>query len=215
MERASPAITAWLCGLLALPGFAGQPKRIADPIVLYAKFEHGPPKVVAAALQDKLGSILSPLGLRVEWRDIAGRDDKPAVELAVVSFQGWCDMDRLAPPGRSPGVLGWTHISNGVILHFSGVDCDGIRALLWRALRPLSTAERQRAFGRALARVLAHELYHIFANTTRHSSSGVGETAYSVHDLLAATFRFGGEESQALTNSQAYQFLEKGQDPPH
>jgi hypothetical protein len=52
--------------------------------------------------------------------------------------------------------------------------------------------------GRALGRVLAHELYHIFANTTRHAADGVGKPAYSVADLLSADFRFARREALAM-----------------
>jgi hypothetical protein len=59
-------------------------------------------------------------------------------------------------------------------------------------------------FGRALGRVLAHELYHIFANTTRHGSDGVGREYYNVEDLLAAGFQFETRELLALKNSKAH-----------
>jgi len=39
-----------------------------------------------------------------------------------------------------------------------------------------------------MGRVLAHEIYHIFANTQRHGS-GVSKAAYSVEDLLNGVLR--------------------------
>jgi hypothetical protein len=51
--------------------------------------------------------------------------------------------------------------------------------------------------------VLAHELYHIFANTTRHGSDGVGREYYNADDLLTADFQFEARESAALKNSKA------------
>jgi hypothetical protein len=209
-------MTAWMCGvaLAGLPMLGGQPKvplAPTAPIALYSAFEHPAPKAVKAALDDELDSIMTPLGLRFEWRDLHGpREEAPAVELAVISFKGRCDVSRLVRRAAAPGPLGWTHISDGSILPFSDVDCDGIRAFLQSDLLLLPAASREGAFGRALARVLAHELYHIFADTTHHGSFGIGKEAYTARDLLAGSFRFENRESKALRNGKAYGALEKG-----
>jgi hypothetical protein len=132
------------------------------------------------------------------------------VELAVISFKGRCDTAGLVRRAATPGPLGWTHISDGSILPFSDVDCNGVRALLQSDLLSLPATGRDAAFGRALARVLAHELYHIFADTTHHGSCGIGKEAYTARDLLAGSFRFENRESKALRNGKAYGALGKG-----
>jgi hypothetical protein len=209
-------MTAWMCGLAlaAVPVLGGQPGVALAPmapIALYSGFEQEPPEAVKTALDDELDSIMTPLGLRFEWRDLhAARMGEPAVELAVVSFKGRCDTAGLVRRAATPGPLGWTHISDGSILPFSGVDCGGIRAFLQSDLLALPAAARDAAFGRALARVLAHELYHIFADTTHHGSFGIGKEAYSARDLLAGNFRFENRESKALRNGKAYGALGKG-----
>jgi hypothetical protein len=204
---------AWICGLAlaALPAFGGQPGEPLAPIALYSEFRQQPPAAVRAALGSELESIMAPLGLRFEWRDLHGPQlGEPAVELAVVSFKGRCDVSGLVGRASAPGPLGWTHISDGSILPFSDVDCDGIRAFLQSDLLALPAAFREAAFGRALARVLAHELYHIFAGTTHHGSFGIGKEAYSARDLLAGSFRFEPRESKALKSGKAYGELGKG-----
>ena len=135
------------------------PKRcLLYTSALYNEFERDPPAPVKTALRDELASIMTPLGLRFEWRDLRGPRQKPAIELAVISFKGRCDAAGLLPrQGDSSGALGWTHISDGVILPFSDVDCDGIRRFLQPALLTVSSASREGAFGRAVARVLAHD----------------------------------------------------------
>ena len=209
-------MTAWMCGLAlaALPMLGGQPKvplAPMAPIALYSEFEQEPPAAVKAALEGELDSIMTPLGLRFEWRDLHGpRLEEPAVELAVISFKGRCDVSGLVRRAATPGPLGWTHISDGSILPFSDVDCNGVRALLQSDLLSLPATGRDAAFGRALARVLAHELYHIFADTTHHGSCGIGKEAYTARDLLAGSFRFENRESKALRNGKAYGALGKG-----
>jgi hypothetical protein len=93
-------------------------------------------------------------------------------------------------------------MSDGEILPFSDVNCDGIRLFMQRDLLRLPEAERPAAYGRAIARVLAHELYHIFAKTTHHASWGLAKPAYSVRDLLSNKFAFEKKECDLLRAHQ-------------
>ncbi len=203
-------LTVWVYGLAlaAAPMLAGQPKAPPTPmapIALYSEFREEPPTAVRTALDSELETIMTPLGLRFEWRDLHAQEmGEPAVELAVISFKGRCNVSGLVHRAATPGPLGWTHISDGSILPFSDIDCDGIRALLQNDLLAFPAAAREAAYGRALARVLAHELYHIFADTTHHGSCGIGKEAYSARDLLSGSFRFENRESMALRKGKAY-----------
>jgi hypothetical protein len=58
------------------------------------------------------------------------------------------------------------------------------------SLRPMSAEERNAAFGRALGRVMAHEIYHIIGETTAHQTRGVAKAALSVQDLMGNTLDF-------------------------
>ena len=198
----------------ALPGLGGSRQTTVAPIALYTTFQHAPPAAVVLALHDELETIMRPLGLRFEWRSLSAvSGDAVAVELAVLSFKGRCDAGSLQPQRVASGALGWTHVSDGIILPFSDVDCDRIRAFVQKDLRAIGGGEREAVFGRAVARVVAHELYHIFANTSRHGSCGIGKAAYTVQELLAADFQFEPPESEALRGSKAYESLEQAGRP--
>jgi hypothetical protein len=100
------------------------------------------------------------------------------------------------------------------------VDCSAVRKFIQKELFFIAQESRARLFGRAIGRVLAHELYHIFANTARHGSNGVGREFYNAHDLLADDFQFESQESLMLMNSKAYAALSNatpaaGDDPEH
>jgi hypothetical protein len=123
--------------------------------------------------------------------------------LAVITFKGRCDAVGLSTRSRFEGALGWTHVSDGQILPFTDISCDRIRQFTQPGLLAVRPDDRAAKFGRALGRVLAHELYHIFANTMRHGSLGVAKESYSMHDLLADDFQFQARESRMLrTNRQ-------------
>ena len=51
-------------------------------------------------------------------------------------------------------------------------------------------AQRDFLYGRAMARVVAHELYHILMQTTEHARSGVARSCFSTEDLLTERFEF-------------------------
>lgn len=191
-----------------LPLCAAQHGAMLPPIALYTHFQEQPPAAVLDSLQLEVQSIMAPMGLSFDWLQLSASNGRQvSIELAVIEFKGRCDVANLAPRDSNPGPLGWTHMSDGVILPFADVDCSAIRTFIQKELLGAPAVSRAQAFGRALGRVLAHELYHIFANTTRHGSEGVGREFYSAHDLLAADFQFQTRESMALINSKAHAAL--------
>jgi hypothetical protein len=195
-----------LCFALAvLPAFAGQREAVLPPIALYTQFLQEVPAAVVESLETEVAAIMAPMGLHFNWRDLAATSgSQVSVELAVISFKGRCNVAGLTPHDSSSGVLGWTHISDGVILPFADVDCDAVRGFIQKQLLAVRMEDRAPAFGRALGRVLAHELYHIFANTTHHGTEGVARESYNAQDLLAPDFQFEARESMALINGKAH-----------
>lgn len=190
-----------LCGLMlgTLPMLSqvGGGRTVA--FAVYAQFEHEPSVPLINSLKQELASILSPAGLRFEWRLIdAPRNGETFPELAVVTFKGTCDICDLIPELAETGALGWTHITDGHVLPFTEVDCDRIRKFLSRELIRQWPEYRDEAFGRAAARVLAHELYHVFLQTQRHGSSGVAKAVYTVRDLIADNLWFAEDDERAL-----------------
>ena len=189
--------------LAVLPAPGESPANSGASITLYSDFQQPPPPAVLNAIENEIHAIMAPIGLQFEWRLLNGqRGDEVSFELAVITFRGRCDVEELAPIARNPGALGWTHVSDGVILPFSDVDCDGIRGFLQAALIRMKSEDRDEAYGRAVGRVLAHELYHIFADTQEHGASGVAKAAYTVRELLSHVFTFEGRASNAIRSGK-------------
>jgi hypothetical protein len=184
------------------PGWSETREARFAPITLYTQFEQAPPGGVLEALQDEVASIMAPIGIRFEWRDLSKTGGhEVSAELAVVTFKGRCDAAGLLTRSKFEGALGWTHVSDGQILPFTDVSCDRVREFVQTGLLALRVEDREAKYGRALGRVLAHELYHIFANTLRHGS-GVAKESYSVQDLLADDFQFEAKETRMLQTSR-------------
>jgi len=184
------------------PGWSETRGATFAPITLYTQFEQAPPGGVLEALQDEVASIMAPIGIRFEWRDLGKTGGhEVSAELAVVTFKGRCDAAGLLTRSKFEGALGWTHVSDGQILPFTDVSCDRVREFVQTGLLAFRVEDREAKYGRALGRVLAHELYHIFANTLRHGS-GVAKESYSVQDLLADDFQFEAKETRMLRTSR-------------
>lgn len=184
--------------LYALPSFAGGRPAISSQITLYTAFQQIPPDAVVEAIQNELDSIMLPAGLLFDWYPLTEAGGRVSSQLAVVHFKGQCDTQDLRPEWGYPGPLGWTHVSDGEILPFIDVNCEGVRLFTQRSLVGLPLPSREAAYGRAVARVLAHELYHFLANTKGHASGGLAKAAYSAEELLGETFRFGRKEYECL-----------------
>lgn len=188
----------WLA-LGVLPAFGQAGGGPIAPFAVYTRFEHEPAAPIMDALESELAAIMSPMGLRFEWRSLsAPRQAESFRQLAVVTFQGRCDLASLFPETIEPSALGWTHVTDGQVIPFADVDCDKTRAFLSRSLILLPPAERGPAFGRAVARVLAHELYHVFTRTRHHGSHGLAQASYTPPELLAVNFAFADADRQAL-----------------
>jgi len=157
---------------------------------LYTEFQHEAPPAVIQSIREETDSLMAPDGLRFEWKSLPETDQSVWMELAVVKFSGRCEVLPFVTSSHIDRRLGWTHISDGVVLPFAEVDCDAIGAYILKDLLGMPAQSREKAFGRAVGRVTAHELLHIFAKTATHSSHGVDHPTLSVADLLADRMQF-------------------------
>jgi hypothetical protein len=184
---------------------AGLPARADDSppsVHLYTDFQQPPPRAVRVFLQDEVARIMAPIGLVFQWSSMSeNRGNELSVKVAVIRFTGACDTTPTATQPVHSTALGWTYMDEGTVLPFSTIGCDEIRAFLRSDLVARPKEEREESLGRAIGRVVAHELYHIFVNTTRHGSHGVAKSYYSPQELLSKQFQFEQKESIELRRS--------------
>jgi hypothetical protein len=128
----------------------------------YIDFQQDPPEDLLESIDDELANLMLPTAIECEWRSLAAsKGNEVSSELAVIHFKGTCAVT-VTLTEIHPRPLGWTDLSDGEILPFSEINCDGVRLFLRRDLprMPEVNVNREVAYGRAIARVLAHELYH-------------------------------------------------------
>src|SRR5690242_3767887 len=113
-----------------------------SPVVVYARYDNELPPAVAAEMRAEVSTIMEPTGYTVEWRPLTGlRRGDVVNELVVVTFHGRCEAEGLVKPQPPRGPLGWTHVSDGVVLPFAELDCGRVYSLLANGMLPVPEPE--------------------------------------------------------------------------
>jgi hypothetical protein len=142
--------------------------------------------------------ILKTSGISLQWQ-LGEPAQAVNGRLVIVKLLGRCDMDGPTALQMS-GPLGWSHEANGVILPFSDLACDNIRGAVYGAAVAGHQYRGNVLLGRAMGRVLAHELYHVIANTTEHGGQGVAQPTLSARELTSGQLELRPADVATIQN---------------
>jgi hypothetical protein len=180
--------------LSAVTAIASAPNR---GVTVLLDFRGEASSQAVEALQEELTKLMRPAGVEFGYR--IGSELGPGADptdIVVVRFHGKCRRDSLSPVLDERGPFAFTHVSNGEILPFAEVACDRVQSSIRSAQK---RSLNDKLLGRALARVVAHEMYHIIAKTPHHSREGVARRGLSSGDLVADAIEFNEEGLRRLT----------------
>ena len=138
------------------------------------------------ALQEmgrEAGRLLKNSGVTLRWQVGPPLQDFEGL-LVVVELRGDCEMDGPIPELKR-GPLGWSYKVKGSLLPFGDLACDNIRGAVQSVQGAESRVPGNLLLGRAMGRVLAHELYHIIADTSKHGRDGIAQQALSPRELAS------------------------------
>ncbi len=202
--------------LASLWGIAGaqtppDSPNLTGPLTIVLRSDAVVSTEVLNAMESEVESLVEPSSIRVTWTSATAGEVYERV--AVVRLRGACRADApLLVPDRTEKQgdvpLGQTQVVDGKVLPFAAVRCDAVRKLIARDLALQPSYERKDLFGRALGRVLAHELYHIILRTPSHGSQGLARPAQSSADLLADRDYFAPADAQKLSQSSSSETAE-------
>lgn len=96
------------------------------------------------------------------------------------------------------GALAMTYSVDGELLGFGEVECDHVRGCILRALGTGNPAAQEPLYGQALARVMAHELYHMLVHSSLHTRDGLTKERLSGWDLSQEKFNLSDSAVQAV-----------------
>ena len=179
-------------------------------VVVYLKSDTAQPAGPLEHMKLEVTALLNSPGYRVEWRDAASRErNVDNAELVVLELRGSCGVPAGWLPGTShgsSGSLASTSVANGRIIPFTWVDCENLTRMVASAVAGEEPAQRDYLYGRAMARLVAHELYHVLARTREHSREGIGKAGFTVKELLADRFEFARRDQIILSGSSMGSF---------
>jgi hypothetical protein len=171
----------------------------ASTISIYYSLDTPPAPAAWKSMQSEVSRIFDPASVYINWRLLDARGGETDSELVVVRFRGPCTADHWQAGGRQLSAGGGypladSNISNGRILPFADVDCNALRSYLAGE----QFADPAATLGKAMARVLSHEIYHILTASPGHAHSGIARAEHSRAELTANTFAFGKMETDWL-----------------
>lgn len=150
------------------------------------------PSEALETLKSEMSRLFAPSGVRLQWaeRRQAGLGFE-APGIVVVKLRGNCRIPDLPMPPDERGPLAWTHITDSSILPYSEVSCEKVTRAARSALLQGGGATRDALMGRALGRVVAHELLHMLLKRKGHEVRGIFRRRLTPRDLVE---EFGEEE---------------------
>jgi hypothetical protein len=147
--------------------------------------------------------ILRASGLRLDWRLGSEASRESYRDLVVVRFQGNCQIALLPRVYDELGPLAFSYSAAGSVQPFSEVDCDKVSASVRSALWGDDFAKADVLLGRALGRVLVHELVHMLTQSGRHARQGVEQPALSGKQLVGASLKLTPADLELLRSFAA------------
>ncbi len=195
--------TVALCCLLSVALRAGQnePSGSLDhKLVVYLRANQSQSAQSAAEMKREVTAAMETTGYSVSWR-AAGQSQTESIDAAVVvvDLRGECRASMEPSQGAlASKILASTAVADGELLPFSWVECSALSKYLSRELTREASSRRDSLYGRAMGRLIAHELFHILANTKKHDDSGIAKAAFSSRDLLNESFHFGSATQAKL-----------------
>lgn len=194
--------------LLALLFTAGQgiasAGELKNPeIGLVLRFDAPPGDAFVASMEGELARIMGSANLRLRWLFPQESDGKHSFAREMVfTFHGSCR----AIPGESSAVefprrvtLADTLGDGGELLPYGETNCDRLRGFISGEEDPAEAGAEGR-LGFAMARVIAHEMYHVLLQTRTHGKRGIARAVHTPSALLSGSLRF---DAMDLTRIQA------------
>jgi hypothetical protein len=180
-------VFARLLAAFCLINLAVVPAR-ASQVVVYLRAQTPQSAATVEVMKRELAPLMASAGFRLEW----GNADIPAQSLVVLELRGTCGMPAgiVHSEAPDPKDLASTAASGDEVLPYSSINCTGLTRMLAPALAAEPGARREYLYGRAMARLFAHELYHILLNTKDHEREGLAKARFTLSDLMAESLEF-------------------------
>jgi hypothetical protein len=195
-------LVAFFCCLLASAGLlCASSNPDLRPVTVVMDFTGVRSAASLNALRTELQTILADSHLQIDLQLRSNWADAPVSgDLVLFKMKGYCTMNAIPIGALSDerGPLAMTHVVDGELLPFGEVECDRVRTALQRTVGRSNPEAHQVEYGVALARVMAHEIYHMLAKSAAHTREGITKEALSSAELSREPLRLSPAAQTAL-----------------
>jgi|ERR1700733_9046393 len=206
---------AALCIVLIFGSYSGWADPVSSPdrrVSVY--LQTGSSRETSRAvsyMQRELEALMQTAGYTVEWKVLGTHSSEDESAIAVVELRGACrppEPNGYMEPVQDGASLASTAVDGDQVLPFSWINCETLTRLLAPSLARKAVGQRDFLYGRAMGRLLAHELYHLLTNKREHAGSGVGKSSFTAGDILGERFAFEGSTLAGLSAPDPGTFTE-------
>ncbi len=142
-------------------------------------------QIAIKEMQREATQIIHTSGVRLDWQRRENIANTVFNDLVVMTFKGSCTFDPAPPIYDELGPYAITRTANGEVQPFGEVDCDRVVNSVRTAMFGEDYSRGELLIGRALGRVVAHELVHMLTRSGQHAHDGVQKAALSGKQLIS------------------------------
>ena len=180
----APSCVFWVTACALIAGAGTHP---ASKLTVVMDFQGNLSQRALSTMERETEGILKPAGLSLGWRLAADAARESFEDLVVVEFKGACQIEPVPYVYDELGPMAFTYSSDGNVQPFTQVWCAKVAASVRTAMGEEDFPKADVLFGRALGRVLAHELVHVLTGSEVHGREGVQRAALSGKDLISGS----------------------------
>ena len=190
--------------LLLYPLFLYAEKK---EVTIIMQFAEGFSPQALQEMQFEADRIARKAGVNLAFKHRHEAAQEAFNDLIFFKMSGRCEMDSFPPLLDERGPLAFTFTTDGRILPFGEVKCDRLRDSIKTAMSGADYSQGNQLLGRAMGRVLAHELYHMLAQSKGHSKAGVARESLSARQLIADKLDLSNHDCAFLQSSRSKSLL--------
>ncbi len=171
----------WICAFACLFVLSA----FGEGITIVLDFQGPRSEQSVAEMKREFAGIMKDSTLRFDFRWRSQASEEALTDLVLVRFTGKCVLEPVGYLYDERGPMAFTYSTDGIVQPFSEVACDKVTSAVRSAMAGSDFANADVLLGRALGRVLAHEVVHMLSKSGAHGRTGVAKAALSGSQLIA------------------------------
>jgi len=193
---------ALICASLASPLLAAEEGNVRNT-TLILQFDQPHSERTLSVVRSELATVMQNAGITFDLKLYSELGPwAEFTDLMLVKLKGSCRLDAMPTSRGSSGPLALAHTTDGKVLPFIEVSCDQVRSVVKPVLWGYQFRVMDELMGRALARVIAHEIYHVVTGT-KHGERGIARHALSGPQLISDELFFQPQDIERMIQSSS------------